>query len=83
MTDMETRGTQVERGWADKDGFLGPFQPGNGPRSDPAGEFPTGPAIGEIFPDIEICPIDGSPFSLNHARAGQPALFIAFRSAVW
>ena len=35
----------------DHDGFIGPVQPGNGPRSDSRGDFPTGPDVGEALPD--------------------------------
>ncbi len=45
--EMETRAEQTEHGWRDQDGFEGPVRPGNGPRSDPKGEFPTGPSVGE------------------------------------
>ena len=69
--EMETRAEQVEHGWRDKDGFVGPFQPGNGPRSDPkSGTFPTGPAVGEKLPDIRCQSASGDEIDL-HARSGR------------
>ena len=83
MTDRQTQGTQVANGWLDHDGFVGPIQPGTGPRSDPKGDFPTGPEVGAPMPDIQSIAIDGSHFDLHEHRAGRPAIFIFFRSAVW
>ena len=79
----ETRGEQTERGWRDLDGFVGPFRSGNGPRSDPRGEFPTGPAIGERFPDVVSTTADGEPFELYRHHGQRPAIFVFYRSAVW
>ena len=81
--DMETDATQVEHGWQDKDGFVGPFQPGNGPRSDPKGEFPTGPDIGTRLPDIRCLTADGSEIDLHADRGDRQAVVVFFRSAVW
>jgi len=83
MPDMETRGTKVENGWRDKDGFVGPIQPGLGPRSDPKGEFATGPEVGQLMPDVNCRNADGETFSLHEHRQGKPAIFIFYRSAVW
>ncbi|MBT3711513.1 MAG: hypothetical protein HOG19_18870 [Gammaproteobacteria bacterium] len=33
--EVETTARKTENGWADQDGFVGPFRPGNGPRNDP------------------------------------------------
>ncbi len=82
MTDMETRGTKVDSGWRDHDGFVGPMQPGTGPRSDPKGEFPTGPEIGQQMPDVQCATTDGSRFDLHADRAGRPAIFIFFRNLI-
>ena len=42
---LQTEGRQTERNtWLDHLGFEGPLQPGTHARSDPSGEFPTGPA---------------------------------------
>lgn len=81
--EMETTTTQADKGWADKDGYVGPFKPGKGPRSDPRGAFPTGPAMGEPMPNIVCQQSDGTPFNLHEQRAGRPAVFIFYRSAVW
>jgi len=81
--EMETRGERTETGWRDIDGFIGPIQPGVGPRSDPRGEFPTGPDVGERLPDVRCIDVDGSAFDLHEHQAGQPAVFVFFRSAVW
>ena len=44
---LQTEGRQTERNtWLDHLGFEGPIQPGTHARSDPTGEFPTGPAVG-------------------------------------
>ena len=81
--EVETRTEQTEHGWADQDGFVGPFRPGNGPRNDPRGEFPTGPKVGAQMPNIKCRDAVGEPFDLDANRGDAPALFIFFRSAVW
>jgi hypothetical protein len=81
--EMETQATQAGKGWADKDGFVGPFKPGSGPRSDPRGEFPTGPEVGERLPDVLCKTIDSTEFDLHQDRGERPAVLIFFRSAVW
>ena len=81
--DMETIGTQVDSGWRDRDGFIGPIQPGRGPRSDPKGAFPTGPDVGERMPEVRAMTADGEILDLHGDRSGQPAVFVFFRSAVW
>ena len=80
---METRAEQTENGWRDQDGFVGPFRPGNGPRSDPKGAFPTGPEIGEKMPDVRCTSSDGKSFDLHQDRGARPAIFVFYRSAVW
>ena len=81
--EMETRAEQVKHGWQDHDGFVGPFRPGNGPRSDPKGAFPSGPAVGERMPNVACLDADGNPFDLHADRGKHPAIFMFFRSAVW
>ena len=81
--DIETRAEQTKHGWRDKDGFIGPFRPGNGPRTDPRGEFPTGPEVGATMPNVRCTDIDGDAFDLHAVRNGKPAVFMFFRSAVW
>ena len=82
-SELETRATKTDTGWQDHDGFIGPVQPGNGPRSDPRGDFQTGPDVGEALPDVRCSAADGTPFDLHAHRAGRPAVFIFYRSAVW
>jgi hypothetical protein len=71
------------RGWTDHLGFTGPFQPGVGPRSDPAGEFPTGPAVGERLPEVVAGDQWGNQVDVHRARAEGPLVLVFFRSAVW
>ncbi len=81
---MQTAAQQGPTGlWLDIDGFAGPFKPGNGPRSDPLGDFPTGPAVGAALPDIVVKRNDGSALDVHEHRAGKPAIVVFFRSAVW
>ncbi len=79
----ETHAEQVENGWRDKDGFVGPYRPGIGPRSDPRGVFPTGPEVGTRLPDIRCRSADGSKLDLHQDRADSPAIVVFYRSAVW
>ncbi len=81
--EMETRAEQTHHGWRDHDGFVGPFRPGNGPRSDPKGVFPTGPDIGQLMPNVRCHDADGNAFDLHEDRGDRPAVFIFYRSAVW
>lgn len=81
--EVETSAIQTKTGWADQDGFVGPFRPGNGPRNDPRGEFPTGPKVGQQMPNVQCADKNGEPFDLHLDRGDAPALFIFFRSAVW
>ena len=81
--ELETRGTRTDKGWRDHDGFAGRRQPGTGPRSDPRGDFPTGPDVGDAMPDVRCVTADATRFDLHAHRAGRPAVFIFYRSAVW
>lgn len=83
--EMETAGTEatVGRGWVDHLGFQGPLKPGTGGRRDPAGEFPTGPAVGEPLPDVVASDAFGQQFDVHEHRAGRPAVVLFYRSAVW
>ena len=81
--EMETHAERLDRGWRDIHGFVGPFRPGNGPRSDPRGEFPTGPEIGTRMPDIHCLDTDRAEFDLHQHRCGSPAIVVFHRSAVW
>ncbi|MEM9034536.1 MAG: hypothetical protein AAGA99_07145 [Actinomycetota bacterium] len=69
--------------WEDRFGALGPVKPGRGPRQDPVGEFPTGPAIGERFPDVRVAAHSGDEVDVHADRAGRPMVFAFYRSAVW
>lgn len=69
--------------WEDEHGGLGPFKPGVGPRQDPVGEFPTGPALGTAFPDLTATAHTGELIELHAHRNGQPAVVVFYRSAVW
>ncbi len=82
-SELETRGTQTDKGWQDHDGFIGRVQPGTGPRSDPRGDFPTGPEVGEAMPDVRCSTSDATLLDLHAHRAGRPAVLTFFRSALW
>ncbi len=45
--------------------------------------FPTGPAIGEIFPDFILPDQHGKPVPFGMARAGRAAMIVVHRSASW
>ena len=81
--EMETSGEEVEGGWRDQDGFVTYIRPGNGPRSSPRGEYSTGPDVGGLMPNVRCLDSFGQPFNLHEVSAGQPAIFIFLRSAVW
>ncbi len=81
--EIETQGEKTDHGWRDVDGFVGPRRPGEGPRTDPRGDFPTGPEIGEPLPNVSCLGSDGQPFDLHAAREGHSAILVFFRSAVW
>ena len=81
--EIETRAEKTEHGWRDQDGFVGPFRPGNGPRTDPRGAFPTGPDIGSLMPNVQCLDADGNDFNLHDDRGDSPAIFVFYRSAVW
>ena len=81
---VEQRATKAEHGWTDYLGFTGPVQPGNGPRRDPVGDdFPTGPELGERFPDVIGVDQWGTAIDVHDRRGTKPLVFVFFRSAVW
>lgn len=80
---LDTQGTRIDRGWQDREGFVGPIEPGIGPRKNPRGDFPTGPAVGAGMPDVRCQTADETSFDLHGHRAGRPAVFVFHRSAVW
>ncbi len=69
--------------WEDEFGGLGPAKPGRGPRQDPVGEFPTGPSIGERFPDVVAVAHTGEEIDIHRHRADRATVFVFYRSAVW
>lgn len=81
--EIQTHADRTERGWADVDGFVGPVQPGTGPRRDPAGDFPTGPEIGAVLPDVAAPDQSGDLIDVHAHRGRRPAVVNFFRSAVW
>ncbi len=81
--DEDGKRTTNGRGWIDSKGFLGPVQPGTGPRRDPIDESPSGPEIGNPLPDVIAIDRFGNPFNLHEHRAGRPGALVFFRSAVW
>jgi len=83
VPELETHGTEVENGWRDNDGFVGPRQPGTGPKKNPKGDFPTGPEVGMAMPDVVCHTADLAIFDLHEDRAGSRAIFVFYRSAVW
>jgi hypothetical protein len=46
-------------------------------------EFPTGPAVGERFPDVTLRNQRGEAVAIDAARAGRKALIVFQRSARW
>ncbi len=79
--EIETRGEKTEHGWRDIDGFVGPKQPGFGPRTYPKGPFPTGPDVGDQLPVFTCQDVMGNPYSFS--RESKPTIMLFFRSAVW
>lgn len=59
--EIETYAQKTDHGWEDVDGFAGPVRPGNDPRTDPRGDFPTGPATGAHLPNLRCRDVDGKP----------------------
>ena len=49
----------------------------------PVVPFPTGPAIGEPFPDFTLPDQHGTPTNLTAARGGKRAMLVVHRSAAW
>ena len=46
-------------------------------------EFPTGPALGERLPEFTLPNQHGEPVDFHVDRAGQGAVVVFYRSAVW
>lgn len=83
MQEMRRQSEQAGAFWRDAEGFLSPIQPGVGPRRNPAGDFPTGPAVGERLPQMIAVDQTGSAIDVHADRAGEPAIVVFHRSAVW
>ncbi|MDE0846472.1 MAG: hypothetical protein ACJ05G_12330 [Actinomycetota bacterium] len=82
--ERDTRGAELgPNQHEDADGYIGPMPAGSGPRSNPLGEFPTGPAVGERLPDVVALNSDGHTVDLHSDRNGQQAVLIFTRSVVW
>lgn len=81
---VDASGVLLETGlWRDSLGYVGPMQPGSGPRSNPLGLFPTGPDIGEMLPSISGASFDGTTVDVHRDREAGPAVVSFLRSAVW
>jgi len=78
-----TTATKTEGGWANDIGYVSPIKPGMGPNRTPAADFPTGPAVGEMLPNIRLPDQTGTLVDLHQARSGRPAVLVFNRSAVW
>ncbi|WP_420446599.1 hypothetical protein [Candidatus Poriferisodalis sp.] len=85
IPDLDTAGTPWRggRAWIDRQGFIGPLQPGTGPRRDPAGHSPSGPEVGQRLPDVRAMGAAGQAIDVHQHRDGKPAVMLFFRSAVW
>jgi hypothetical protein len=83
--ERETRGEKTAdgRGWTDHLGFVGPFQPGVGPRSDPPGPHPTAPNVGARVPAVVARGAAGRRVDVHERRGNRPVIMVFFRSAVW
>ena len=82
--ERDTRGAELgPNQYEDAEGYIAPLAAGSGPRSNPLGEFPTGPDVGERLPDIVTSDSDGRNVALHADRDGQPVVLVFTRSAVW
>ena len=81
---LDTRGRPSNGPYfEDAEGFNMPEPPGNGSRRIPLGNFPTGPEVGARLPDIVATDQAGHRIDVHAHRAGQPAVVVFYRSAVW
>lgn len=82
--ELDTFNVALENGLnLDSDGHAGPYANGVGPRRNPLGEFPSGPAVGTRLPAIRATDSTGAPFDVHEYRNGRPLAMVFFRSAVW
>lgn len=69
--------------YEDAEGFNMPLPPDSANRRIPLGDFPTGPDIGSPLPEIVAADQSGRTVDVHADRAGQPAVVMFYRSAVW
>lgn len=82
--EVDTRGAPTSGPFfEDAEGFNMPVAPGSSNRRIPLGDFPTGPEIGSRLPDILATDQSGRTVDVHADRAGQPAVVVFYRSAVW
>lgn len=73
---------KTDSGWMDDDGFVSPIRPGEGPRANPQGDFPTGPEVGSLIPELQCKDAEGMAFTLSDIK-GKPTVLMFNRSVVW
>ena len=82
--ERDTRGVELgPNQYEDAEGYIAPLPAGFGPRSNPLGEFPTGPGIGQRLPDVVALNSDGKRVDVHSDRDGKPVVLVFTRSAVW
>ncbi|MGY9071667.1 MAG: hypothetical protein ACKVHU_01750 [Acidimicrobiales bacterium] len=82
--EVDTRGSELGPSqFEDADGYIMPIAPGTGPRRIPLSDFPTGPEVGALLPDVVAVDQHGQTVDLHAHRGGQPAVLVFHRSAVW
>ena len=64
-------------------GFDAPAPIGHPGRLGLPAEHATGPEIGERLPDFTLPDAVGNPLSFHSDRAGDRAVVVFYRSAVW
>ncbi len=81
---VDQRGNKIKASeFSDAHGYSAPIPNGTGPRSNPIGDFPTGPAIGKRLPDVVALNKNGELIDLHTDRKGMNAVLVFTRSAVW
>ena len=64
--ERDTRGVELgPNQYEDAEGYIAPLPAGFGPRSNPLGEFPTGPGIGQRLPDVVALNSDGKSVDVH------------------
>ncbi|MCP3991733.1 MAG: hypothetical protein GY724_21855 [Actinomycetia bacterium] len=82
--EVDTRGGPTTGPYfEDAEGFNMPLAPDSANRRIPLGDYPTGPEVGLSLPDIVATDQSGRLVDVNVDRAGQPAVVVFHRSAVW